>query len=81
MLLKLIALASQSTDDYGHKIPTGMKFLKGHFLELVSTTKDSTIFCLSKKVTYFDKETVVYPYVEIEAGKKGFYSKTLITWT
>ena len=63
-------------DDYGHKIPARMKFLIGHFLEQVSTTKGSNIFCLLKKVTYFYKETVVYPYVEIKAGKKGLLLKS-----
>ena len=52
-----------------------MKFFKGHFLELVSSTKDSTIFQLSKKVTYFYKDRVMYPYVEIEAGKKRLFLK------
>ena len=50
-----ISFSKESTDDYDHKIPTGTKLLKGHFLEQVSTIKDSTIFHLLKKVTYFTK--------------------------
>ena len=70
-----VCFSKESTDDYGHKIPAGMKFLKGHFAEWVGTFKDSTIFRLPKKVTYFYEETVAYPYVEMEAGKKGLLLK------
>ena len=61
----------ECVDDYGNKIPAGINFLKGNFLERDNTTKTSTIFRLSKKSTFFYKETVVFPYVEIEEHKRG----------
>jgi len=55
-------------DDYGHVIPAGNIYMKGHLLERVCTLKDSTLFNLSKK-KYLYKDSVVYPFVEIEEGK------------
>ena len=36
--------SNKISDDYGHKIPPGFKYIKGHFLEQVKTTKSSQIF-------------------------------------
>ena len=65
-------LEEKSEDGYGHIIPAGNIFMQGHFLEIVFTLKDSTLFKLSTdKKTFFYKESVVYPFVEMEEGKKG----------
>ena len=61
----------QMEDYYGNKIPQGFNFLKGHFLEHSFTTKTATIYNLSKNLTYLYKATVLYPYVDIQEGKRG----------
>ena len=58
-------------DDYGHRIPPGINFIKGHFYEWLNTAKDGTLYNLSSKSTFY-KETVVFPYVELTPRKKGF---------
>ena len=59
-------------DSYDHIIPPGSNFMKGHFLERLYETKSSTIYKLkAKKVTYFYKETVIFPYVNVKESKKG----------
>ena len=54
------------TDGYDHTIPTGFKYIKGHFLEQVITTKSSQIFKISRKYTYFYSEPVVYLFVNMK---------------
>ena len=49
------------TDDYGHVVPAGFKFNKGHFLELVNYTVKDRIYKQSRKITYFYKESILYP--------------------
>ena len=63
-------------DDYGNIIPVGVNFIKGHFMEksVFSNSKYQT-YKLSRKVTLFYKESVVYPYVNSEQNKKGFILK------
>ena len=63
------------TDDYKHVIPLGRSYLKGHFLERLSYSKSATLFKVSKKLTYFYKVTVLYPYVEMEENKRGYVLK------
>ena len=58
-------------DDYGNKIPPGITF-KGSFYERSCSTKEGTVFKLSKKNTFFYKESVVFPYVELQPSKKGY---------
>ena len=58
------------TTDYGHTIPAGFEYTKGHFLERVKT-KSSEIFKISSKFTYFYNESVVYPFVNINETDKG----------
>ena len=61
------------SDDYGHTIPIGTHYLKGHFMEKTAhSTKTHQTYSLSKKTTYFYKESVVYPFVQFEESKKGF---------
>ena len=59
-------------DDYGNKIPPGITFSKGSFYECSCSTKEGTVFKLSKKNTFFYKESVVFPYVELQPSKKGY---------
>ena len=48
-----------------------MEYMKGHFLERLYPTKSSTVFQLSKKVTYFYKEAVIFPFININESRKG----------
>ena len=41
-------------------------------LERRYSTKQSQIFDLNKKVTFFYKECIVYPYVSMNENKKGY---------
>ena len=58
-------------DDYKNVIPYGMEYIKGNFLEKRFETKSSTVFQLSEKVTYFYKESIIFPFVNIVESKKG----------
>ena len=49
----------------------GERFLKGHFLERLHNEKNFVLFKISKLVTYFYKETIIYPFVVTEDTKKG----------
>ena len=55
-------------DKYGNTIQAGQPFLSGHFLE---STRHPNYYTESKKTTYFYKESVVYPCVQVEHTKKG----------
>ena len=59
------------TNDYGHTIPAGSKYTKGHFLEQVKTAKSFQFFKISSKFTYFYSESVVYPFVNINETDNG----------
>ena len=51
----------------------GTHYLKGHFMEKTAhSTKTHQTYSLSKKTTYFYKESVVYAFVQFEESKKGF---------
>ena len=66
----------KDVDDYGHIIPTGVGYMMGNFLEKSShSTKSSQTYTLSKKLTFFYKESVVYPYVNFQPCKNGFKLK------
>ena len=58
-------------DGYENIIPLGLEYMKGHFLNRNYTTKSSTVFSLSNKVTRFYKETVIFPFVNVKESKKG----------
>ena len=51
-------------DDYGNIIPVDVNFIKGHFKEksVFSNFKYQT-YKYSRKVTFFYKESVIYPYI------------------
>lgn len=62
-----------SVDSFGFKIAPSIMHLSGYFLEKdeKKTTRKENVYKLSKKETYFFKESIVYPYVNILEEKKG----------
>ena len=58
-------------DSYNNCIIPGVRFLKGHFLERSDTGKDFSLFKVSKLVTFFYRETILYPFVPLSESKKG----------
>lgn len=56
------------TDNYNHEIPRGMVHLTGNFLERDDkhSTSKATAYTLLKQVTFFYKENILYPYVNIQ---------------
>ena len=62
-------------DDYGHKIVVGVIFLKGHFLKKEKELSTTQLFKRSLKTTFFYSEDILYPYANLLANNKGFYSK------
>ena len=62
----------QMTDDYGNIIALGLNYIEGKFMDKVDTLAEGFLYKLSKKKTYFFKESVVYPFVQFTANKKGF---------
>jgi hypothetical protein len=63
-----------TVDDHGIKIPFRYSYIKGYCLESAPpyTTKTHHTYTLSKKSTFFYKEAVVYPYVQVEIRKNKF---------
>ena len=61
--------ANPVTDDYGHIIPAGFLFYSGNFLE--ETHLKGHTYKLSKKLTFFNKESVVLPHAQIKDKKNG----------
>ena len=54
-------------DDYGFRVALGQRYLKGHYVEQSKCTNKGREFKVAhKKVTYFFKESVVYPFVQFE---------------
>ena len=67
-----IDMDEESVDSFGSKIPPKMMHLAGYFLEKKTryTTGKKMAFDLSSKVTYFHKDVILYPYVNIKEGKR-----------
>ena len=61
----------EDQDDYGHIIIENAMFHRGNFLERISHSLNSQTFKVSKKVTYFYTESVIYPFVNFKE-EKGF---------
>ena len=59
------------TDDYDHTIPVGSDYIEGQFMEKIDSNTKGYIYKLTKKKTFFYKETVVLPYVQFSSTKKG----------
>ena len=72
ILVKEILVAQQEVvDDYQNKIPKGVEFIKGHFLEKIQSDSRGILYKLeSKKITFFYKETIRSPYVQFLTTKK-----------
>ena len=66
---------NDTIDDYGNTIPGNTCYFSGHFLERVCHNKNDQLFKISKKVTFFYKDNVIYPYVPVVETKKGVILK------
>ena len=55
------------TDSFGNTVAKGTKHLEGYFLDSYNG-----VYRVSKKRAIFYKESVVYPFVQVTEGKKGF---------
>ena len=67
-------LEEKCVDDYGHEIGSNMVHLSGHFLEQSekrSTTKRS-VYKESTKISFFYKESILYPYVNMQEQSNGY---------
>ena len=58
------------SDDYGHIVTPGQKYMLGHFLEQVSDQITSKTYKLIDKETIFYRESVLYPFLNV-TEKKG----------
>ena len=62
-------------DSYDNYIAEGVHYLKGRFLEVIDENESRKLYKLSDLKTFFYKESVVYPYVNIEETRKGLVLK------
>ena len=69
--------SANEKDDCGNVIPHGAFFLKGRFLEIVVEKSSHRVYKLSKKLTYFYKESVIYPFVNMVETEKGYILKNV----
>ena len=60
-------------DDYKNVIVPGLCYIEGRFMESVDVLAKGLLYKLSKKKTFFFKESVVYPCVQFKGHKKGFF--------
>ena len=67
-VVKVCLSQEDKKDDYGHPIRAGHEHIHGYLLEKISTSTGH----LSKKVTFFYKESIVYPFVQLTETKNGF---------
>ena len=58
-------------DDYRHSIAKGIAYMKCCFLGTLMDSANGQIFKISRKVTFFYKGSVLYPYVNFTESKKG----------
>lgn len=68
-----VVVVEKSIDDYQHEIAAGIKHNVGYFLERDARLSNlkATYFKRSSKKTYFFKESILYPCVNILETKKG----------
>ena len=69
MNLQNLVEEEECTDSYGNVTPTKIRNMSGNFLERKYYSTQAQVFNLSKKVIFFYKECVVYPYVNIVESK------------
>ena len=65
-------LNNKESDSYGNVVVPGVRFLKGHFLEKLYDQKNHVLFKKSPKITFFYRETVLYPFVPFVETKRGY---------
>ena len=60
-------------DSYGLSVQEGLKHISGLFLEKVDlySNMKKTVYKRSKKLSYFHKDSIMYPYVNMVEGKHG----------
>ncbi|XP_066925552.1 uncharacterized protein [Clytia hemisphaerica] len=59
-----------TTDDYGHSIPQGEEYFKGHYLEKHSSKRSADYYQATNKISLISKASVVYPFVDFEKNNK-----------
>ena len=62
-------------DDYGHQIAIGQSYLIGNYFEKEarSSSKHGQMYKCMKKKVFFYKESVVYPFVNLESRKNNYF--------
>ena len=70
MVTEISMARKEEIDDYQNIVPKGVESIKGHFLEKIQSGSKGILE--SKKMTYFYKETIRFPYVQFSSTKKGF---------
>ena len=68
-LMKIIServAESKIEDDYKHVVQKGDTYIEGRHLEEDGTTRSELKFKLMKKVVFFRKESVVYPFINFQ---------------
>ena len=70
----------ERADDYGRSVVIGQHYLVGNFLEKTKSAKKGLFFKLSTKTAFFLKESIVYPFVQLQEIKdEVFLSQTDFT--
>ena len=61
-------------DDSGRVVPKGLQHLSGHFFEKNDkySNMKKYVYNKSKKITYFFRESIMYPYVNMVEEKHGY---------
>ena len=67
-------ISKQDVPDGAVTIPKGLKYFRGFFLEESKAVKDGVLYSLNKKrETFFYRELIVYPFVQFESQKNGYF--------
>ena len=63
-------LIEDSVDDYGHHVASGSPVMKGRYTERASEKSNRINYRIMKKNAYVFKESVGYPFMNVEIRKK-----------
>ena len=63
-------LIEDSVDDYGHHVASGSPVMKGRYIERASGKSNRINYRIMKKNAYVFKESVGYPFMNVEIRKK-----------
>ena len=63
-------LIEDSVDDYGHHVASGSPVMKGRYIERASEKSNRINYRIMKKNAYVFKESVGYPFMNVEIRKK-----------